>query len=128
MANRLMTGATCADGQVLTFVAGDTGVAVNNVYQSSDGQCIQITATGNTTTLKETVTFVISFGTSCSNCLAPYSANTEQTMCYLCNSDINNGTATWNTYVPQHPKWTTNQGHTVIQSNAVTIGGTGLNS
>ena len=122
-----MTGTTCSNGIVITFIASDNGVSLNDFFQLSTGECIQITATGSTTNESATKQLAIEFA-SCAACLAPYSANTLQTICYLCNSDINSGTATWNTYNPPHPNWTTNQNHTVSQMNAVTIGGNGLNS
>ena len=128
MANRLMTGTTCSTGQVITFVASDTGVLPNDFFQLSDGRCIQITATGATTTGSVTVTLAIEFA-SCAACLAPYSSNTEQVITYLLNSDISSGTSpTVRTFVPPHPVWTDNQSHGVVQMNAITIGGNGLNS
>lgn len=127
MANRFMTGTTCGTGQIVTFIASDNQVTLNSFFQFSSGECVEITSTGATTSSDVTRTLAIKFA-SCAACLAPYSANTEQIICYLCNSDVNSGTATWNTFVPPHPKWTDNQGHAVSQMNAVTIGGNGLNS
>jgi hypothetical protein len=128
MAFRNMTGTTCSpSGVTITFVADDNGVAINDVFQLSDGRCITITATGTTTTQQPTVNLAIEFST-CAACLAPYSSNTEQVMTFILNSDISNGTPTIRTFVPPHPVWTDNQSHGVVQMNAITIGGNGLNS
>jgi hypothetical protein len=128
MAFKFMTGTTCSpSGVTFTFVADDNGVSVNDVFQLSDGRCITINATGAVTTQKPTVTLVIEFAT-CAACLAPYSSNTEQVMTFILNSDISNGTPTIRTFVPPHPVWTDNQSHGVVQMNAITIGGNGLNS
>ena len=128
MALRNMTGTTCSpSGITITFIAEDAGVSVNDVFQLSDGRCITITATGATTTQQPTVNLVIEFAT-CAACLAPYSANTAQSIPIYLNSNLSQGTATASTFNPPNPVWTTNQNHSVVQMNAVTIGGNGLNS
>jgi hypothetical protein len=127
MANRFMTGTTCSGGQVLTFVASDNGVSVNDFFQLGDGRCIQITSTGATTEGAVTVNLAIEFA-SCAACLAPYSANTAQSIPIYLNSSLSQGTATASTYNPPNPVWLDNQHHAVVQLNAVTIGGNGLNS
>jgi hypothetical protein len=128
MAFRNMTGTTCSpSGVTITFVADDTGASVNDVFQLSDGRCVTLISSGATTTEKPTVNLSIKFA-SCAACLAPYSSNTEQVITYILNSDISNGTPTIRTFVPPHPVWTDNQNHGVVQMNAITIGGNGLNS
>jgi hypothetical protein len=127
MAFRYMTGTTCSPSGTITFIAEDNGVAVSDVFQLSDGRCVTITATGSTTTEYPTVNLAIEFAT-CAACLASYSSNTEQVITYILNSDISAGSGTTKTFVPPHPVWTTNQNHSVLQMNAVTIGGNGLNS
>lgn len=50
------------------------------------------------------------------------SANTEVIMCVVCSG-------TTSTVIPPHPIWTNNQNQTVIQLDAVTLGGmNGLNN
>lgn len=127
MANRFMTGTTCASGEILTFVASDNGVSVNDFFQLGDGRCIQITSTGATTEGAVTVNLAIEFA-SCAACRAPYSANTAQSIPIYLNSNLSQGTATASTYNPPNPVWLDNQHHAVVQLNAVTIGGNGLNS
>jgi hypothetical protein len=127
MANRFMTGTTCSGGQIITFVADDNGVSVNDFFQLGDGRCIQITSTGATTGGAVTVNLAIEFAT-CAACLAPYSANTAQSIPIYLNSNLSQGTATASTFNPPNPVWLNNQHHAVVQLNAVTIGGNGLNS
>ena len=127
MAFKFMTGTTCSPSGTITFVADDTGVSANDFFQLSTGVCIQVTNIGATTTQQPTVNLAIEFA-SCAACLAPYSSNTEQVITYILNSDISNGTPTIRTFVPPHPVWTDNQSHGVVQMNAITIGGNGLNS
>jgi len=127
MANRFMTGTTCSSGEVLTFVASDNGVSVNDVFQLSDGRCITITATGATTNDAINANLVIEFA-SCAACRAPYSANTQSAIPIYLNSTISNGSATAISFNPPNPVWLDNQHHAVVQLNAVTIGGNGLNS
>jgi hypothetical protein len=128
MAFRNMTGTTCSSGEILTFVASDNGVSVNDFFQLGDGRCLQINSINTATTENAvTVNLAIEFA-SCAACLAPYSANTQQSIPIYLNSSINNGSATASTYNPPNPVWLDNQHHAVVQLNAVTIGGNGLNS
>jgi hypothetical protein len=127
MAFKYMTGTTCSPSGTITFIADDNGVTANDFFQLSTGICIQVTTIGATTTEQPTVNLSIEFA-SCAACLAPYSSNTEQVITYILNSDISAGSGTTKTFVPPHPVWTTNQNHSVLQMNAVTIGGNGLNS
>ena len=127
MANRFMTGTTCSGGEVLTFVASDKGVSVNDFFQLGDGRCIQITATGATTNDAINANLAIEFA-SCAACIAPYSANTAQSIPIYLNSNLSQGTSTASTFNPPNPVWLNNQHHAVVQLNAVTIGGNGLNS
>lgn len=124
MANRLMTGTTCTTGEVLTFIANDTNVSVNDFFQLATGLCIQITATGSTTNAEVTQTLVLEFA-SCSACTTSYSASTGGNSGVVCQTNCSGTTFTIN---PLHPVWTDNQNHSVVQINAVTIGGNGLNA
>ena len=57
----------------------------------------------------------------------PISANTENTVCDSCCSSGDCDTV--RVIIPPHPQWTNEQGNTVIQLNAITLGGTnGLNN
>jgi len=57
----------------------------------------------------------------------PISANTENTVCVSCCTSGNCNTVT--VVIPPHPQWTNEKGRTVIQMNAITLGGpNGLNN
>ena len=127
MAFKFMTGTTCGNGEVLSFIADDTGIMSGDFCQLGTGLCVEITDIGAVTTDNPTVTLVQTYAT-CNDCLAPISANTEQVITFYLNSNINNGTDTANTFVPPHPIWTNGQNHAVSQQNMVTLGGNGLNS
>jgi hypothetical protein len=129
MAFRNMTGTTCGNGQVITFIASDAGVSVNDYFQLSTGLCVQITAVNTGTTESNVTATLVQEYASCAACLAPISANTEQVITYLLNSEISSGTPpTVKTFTPPHPVWTNGQNHAVVQLNMVTLGGNGLNS
>ena len=57
----------------------------------------------------------------CITCTSPKSANTESTVCVICSGNTF-------TVSPPHPVWTDTKGKAVIQLDAITLGGNGLNS
>jgi hypothetical protein len=129
MAFRNMTGTTCGTGEVITFIAEDAGVSASTFYQLSTGVCVQITAVNTASTQTNNTAYLVTQYSSCAACLAPISANTEQVITFLLNSEISSGTPpTYKTFVPPHPVWTNNQNHAVSQMNMITLGGNGLNS
>jgi hypothetical protein len=128
MAFRYMTGTTCGNGQVNTFIADDAGVSANDFFQLDSGLCVQITAIGSGTTDVNGLVYLVKEYASCAACLAPISANTAQSISVYLNSSINNGSTTATTFNPPNPVWTNNQNHAVSQLNMVTLGGNGLNS
>lgn len=127
MAFKYMTGETCGNGQVLSFIADDTNISANDIVQLGTGLCVEITILGAVTTANPTVTISTIYA-DCNSCLSPISANTEQVITYFLNSDINNGDDTVRTFTPPHPVWLNGQNHSVSQLNMVTLGGNGLNS
>ena len=98
-----MTGTTCGNGEVLTFIADDSGVSASTFYQLSTGLCIQITAVNTAYTETNNTVSLVKQYANCAACLAPISANTEQVIGFYLNSDINNGDDTGKTFVPPHP-------------------------
>jgi hypothetical protein len=65
--------------------------------------------------------------TTCGECLYGFSAGTESTICVVCCPCTTGETIT--SVSPPHPSWTNQQGQTIIQLNAITLGGTnGLNN
>ena len=127
MAFKYMTGSTCGNNQIITFISDDNGVSLNDFFQLNTGVCIEIVGIGATTSDNPTLTLVGEYS-DCSECLSPISANTAQSISIYLNSSINNGVSTATTYNPPNPVWTNNQNHAVSQLNMVTLGGNGLNS
>jgi hypothetical protein len=129
MAFRNMTGTTCGNGQVITFIAEDAIASASTYYQLSTGVCIQLNTINTASTQTYNTDYLVQSYASCAACLAPISANTEQVITYLLNSEISSGTPpTVKTFTPPHPVWTNNQNHAVSQMNMITLGGNGLNS
>jgi len=128
MAFRNMTGTTCGNGQVITFIAEDAIASASTYYQLSTGVCIQLNTINTASTQTYNTDYLVQSYASCAACLAPISANTEQVITYYLNSDLSSGSGTTRTFVPPHPVWTNNQNHAVVQSNMITLGGNGLNS
>ena len=124
MANRFMTGTTCGNSEIIEFVGQDDNAILNKFYQISDGRCIELTATGSTTTQHLTNWFSYGPFDSCDECLAPFSGSTggnNGVVCEVCSGSTF-------TVDPLKPEYTNKFGKTVQQINAVVIGGNGLNS
>ena len=128
MAFRNMTGTTCGNGQVITFIAEDGIASASTFYQLSTGVCIQLNTINTASTQTYNTDYLVQSYASCAACLAPISANTAQAISVYLNSSINNGSTTATTFNPPNPVWTNNQNHAVSQLNMVTLGGNGLNS
>ena len=124
MANRLMTGTTCGNNVVVEFIGQDVSPTLNKFYQLSDGRCIELTATGSTTSGSFTNWFSYGPFDDCEDCLAPFSGSTggnNGEVCVVCSGETS-------TVTPLKPEMTNEFGKTVQQINAVLIGGNGLNS
>lgn len=124
MANRFMTGSTCGNNVVIEFIGQDVPIVLNKIYQLSDGRCIELTATGSTTS--DSLTNWFSYGPfdDCDDCLAPFSGSTggnNGEVCVICSGETS-------TVLPLKPEMTNEFGKTVQQINDVLIGGNGLNS
>jgi hypothetical protein len=128
MAFRNMTGTTCGNGQVITFIAEDGIASASTFYQLSTGVCIQLNTINTASTQTYNTDYLVQSYASCAACLAPISANTEQVIGYYLNSDLSSGVVSGKTFTPPHPVWTNNQNHAVSQLNMITLGGNGLNS
>jgi hypothetical protein len=128
MANRLFTGTTCNNGSTIRFVTDDlilTANPLNRIYQVSDGTCLTLTASGNTTSNESTLTITYGPFSSCTQCITPNnSAGLTSIICSSCDS-VNSVTATT---VP-HAVYVNSGGRAVSQNNTVTVGGfNGLNN
>ena len=127
MAIKYMTGETCGNGEIFSFIADDTNVTAGDFYQLGSGLCVEITDIGDLINSNPTVILVQEYA-SCADCLAPITANTRSDIPIYLNSEINNGGDSAISYSPPNPVWTNGQNHAVVQANMVTLGGNGLNS
>jgi len=124
MANRFMTGTTCGNENIIEFIADDSNAVIDKVYQLSDGVCITLTSTGETTTQSQTNWFPYGPFDTCDECIAPFSGSTGGNNGEVC--EICSGTTF--TVTPVKPTYTNEFGKAVEQINAVLIGGNGLNA
>jgi hypothetical protein len=127
MANYQYSGTFCADGSTIEFVAID-GLLTGKTYQDYELNCFTITEIIDPTQNDITKTFLYGPFNSCSACTSPISAGTESLICIVeCGvSGISGDTVSIS---PPHPTYLNGFGKSVIQLNAVEIGGTnGLNS
>ena len=129
MANYQYSGTFCADGSTIEFVAID-GLVSGKTYQDYDLTCITIIWQDNENLTEDDITKTFLYGpfNSCSACTSPISAGTESLICIVeCGvSGISGDTVSIS---PPHPTYLNGFGKSVIQLNAVEIGGTnGLNS
>ena len=92
---------------------------VTNNNQSING-CFTFTEVVSDSFNTTVDTIVLEYN-DCITCTSPKSANTESTVCVICSGNTF-------TVSPPHPVWTDNKGKAVIQLDAITLGGNGLNS
>lgn len=120
MANRIITATTCVEGVSTEYIINDSGIDFSKIYQLTNGLCVTI-STGNTTTQNINMSFPYGPFETCSECIAPLSANTESLVCVDCSGSTF-------TVTPPHPVYTNGQFKDIVQLNAIVIGGNGLNS
>jgi len=118
----------CQDASEVSVEFGRITPIPNVVYSfsSSTGTIICGTATSTTATTP-TYTAITAYDDcyECSIYNIVYSANTAENICVeVCTT----GHTSTVSVVPPHPIWTNQYGIEVIQMNAVTLGGNGLNS
>jgi hypothetical protein len=114
-------------------------IEINNVGGAIEGTyttCLRVSSVeqlNQTDYLREEANFftinqiIFSNYTTCDECLYGFSAGTESTICVVCCPCTTGETIT--SVSPPHPSWTNQQGQTVIQLNAITLGGpNGLNN
>ena len=124
MANRNVTATTCSDLTTVEIIINDSGIDFSKVYQLPDGRCVNLTS-GSTSTYPLNSYFPYGPYNNCTSCGVALSANTMGDLGVICEDGCSGNTFTVN---PPHPVWTNAQNKSVIQINAVTIGGNGLNS
>jgi hypothetical protein len=124
MANRFMTGFTCGNNEIVEFIANDENVLIDGIYQLSNGLCITLVSTGETTTSSQTDWFPYGPFETCEECIQPLSGSTGGNggvVCEVCSGSTF-------TVDPIKPTYTNEYNKSVEQINAVLIGGNGLNA
>lgn len=124
MANRHMTGETCGNENIVEFIANDDNVIIGKIYQLSDGTCITLTITGDTTTQNQTEWFPYGPFDTCDECISPLSGSTggnNGEVCEVCSGSTF-------TITPIKPTYINKFGKSVEQINSTLIGGNGLNA
>ena len=122
MAIRNVTATTCSDLTTVEIIIDDTGINFSKTYQLPDGRCVTLTS-GTTTTQPVNSYFPYGPFNNCTLCMVPLSGSTggNNDVCVVCSG-------TPSLIVPPHPVWTNSQNKAVVQMNAITIGGDGLNA
>lgn len=125
MANNINVTATTCDGHTrLIILPGDVEFDESKFYQLPTGECVSLTS-------GDTVSFyansMISYGPfdTCDECVEPIIANNGGNGGEVCQDDCNGNTFT---ITPPHPVYTNGQNKAIVQLNAITIGGNGLNA
>ena len=122
--NLNVTATTCDGYSQLIILAGGIEFDESKFYQLPTGQCVTLTS-------GDTVPFyansMISYGPfdTCDECVEPIIANDGGNRGVVCEDDCNGGNILID---PPHPVYTNGQNKAIVQLNAITIGGNGLNS
>lgn len=122
--NIIVTATTCGEGttQVIIIPTGETDFS--KIYQLPSGYCVTLTSGETTTQLANSMLVYGPFET-CDECITPFSANTGGNGGLVCEDDCNGGNILID---PPRPVYTNGQNKAIVQLNAITIGGNGLNS
>jgi hypothetical protein len=118
-----VTARTCDGNSQLIILPGDVEFSESSIYQLPNGQCVTLTS-GETTSFYADSMIIAGPFDDCDECSQPFSANTggnNGTVCENCSG-------TTFTVNPPHPVYTNGQNQAIVQINAITIGGNGLNS
>jgi hypothetical protein len=122
--NLNVTATTCDGYSQLIILPGYVEFDESKFYQLPTGQCVTLTS-------GDTVPFyansLISYGPfdTCDECVEPIIANDGGNNGVVCQDNCSGGTFT---IVPPHPVYTNGQNKAIVQLNAITLGGNGLNS
>ena len=123
MAIRNVTATTCSDLTTVEIIINDSGINFSKIYQLPDGRCVTLTS-GTTSSYPVNSYFPYGPYNTCTLCMVPLSGSTGGNL-DVCQALCSGNTTT---IVPPHPVWTNAQNKAVVQGNAITIGGNGLNS
>ena len=122
--NIIVTATTCGGEMTQVIILPPGEINFDKIYQLPTGYCVTLTS-GETTT--QFANSMLSYGPfdTCDECAMPFSANTGGNGGLICEDDCNGGNILIN---PPRPVYTNGQNKAIVQLNAVTIGGNGLNS
>ena len=123
MANINVTATTC-DGYSQLIILPDTGFDESKFYQLPNGQCVSLIS-GDTVPFYANSMLVYGPFDTCDECAEPIIANTGGNNGEVCVIDCSGNTFT---VTPPHPVYTNGQNKAIVQLNAITIGGNGLNA
>jgi hypothetical protein len=125
MANNINVTATTCDGySQLIILAEGVEFDESKIYQLPTGQCVSLTS-GDTTTQYANSMIIAGPFEDCDECAEPFIANTGGNNGEVCVIDCSGNTVT---VTPPHPVYTNGQNQAIVQLNAITIGGNGLNA
>ena len=119
-----VTATTCDGYSQLIILPGDVEFSESSIYQLPNGQCVSLIS-GETTTFYANSMIIAGPFEDCDECAQPFSANTGGNNGEVCVIDCSGNTVT---VTPPHPVYTNGQNQAIVQINAITIGGNGLNS
>jgi len=122
--NLNVTATTCDGYSQLIILPGDVGFDESKIYQLPNGQCVSLTS-GETVSFYADSMIIAGPFDDCDECAQPFSANTGGNNGEVCVIDCSGNTVT---VTPPHPVYTNAQNQAIVQINAITIGGNGLNS
>ena len=122
--NLNVTATTCDGNSQLIILPGDVEFSESSIYQLPNGQCVSLTS-GETVSFYANSMIIAGPFDDCDECAQPFSANTGGNNGEVCVIDCSGNTVT---VTPPHPVYTNGQNQAIVQINAITIGGNGLNS
>ena len=122
--NLNVTATTCDGNSQLIILPGDVGFDESKIYQLPNGQCVSLTS-GETVSFYADSMIIAGPFDDCDECAQPFIANTGGNNGDVCVIDCSGNTVT---VTPPHPVYTNGQNQAIVQLNAITIGGNGLNA
>jgi hypothetical protein len=122
--NLNVTATTCDGYSQLIILPGDVVFDESKIYQLPNGQCVSLTS-GETVSFYADSMIIAGPFDDCDECAQPFIANTGGNNGDVCVIDCSGNTVT---VTPPHPVYTNGQNQAIVQLNAITLGGNGLNS
>ena len=125
MANNINVTAISCDGySQLIILAEGVEFDESKVYQLPTGQCVSLTS-GDTVSFYPNSMIIAGPFDTCNECAEPTIADNGGNDGDVCVIDCSGNTVT---VTPPHPVYTNGQNQAIVQLNAVTLGGNGLNA